>query len=151
MKNDMDFSNEQHEHSMFFRTVMTGLFVGIVDTVICLAYNIFYRDATGFIPSALINVSSLIFGVNLLLVVVGLVYYFFKWVTGGKGDVLFSAAVGGVTLFLVWRTELIQRFSNVQMDHEFRGLLLGVLLVCGISAACLPLLYNSRKFEEFVL
>ncbi|MBS1662387.1 MAG: hypothetical protein JST68_15190 [Bacteroidetes bacterium] len=143
--------NEQHEHSMFFRAMMTGLFVGIVDTVICLAFNIFYRDITGYVPSELINVSSLIFGVNLLLWAIGMLYYVFKLMTAGKGDLLFSMVVGLVTAFLAWRTELIQRFSDVRLDHEFRGLLLGVVLVCGVSAVCLPLLYNNRKFEEFAL
>ena len=140
----------EHEHPMFFRTMMTGLFVGIIDTVICLAYNIFYRDVTGFVPSALINVSSLIFGVNLVLLIIGMVYYLFKKVSR-SGDVVFGGVFVALTVFLAWKTELIRRFPDVQQDHEFRGLLLGIVLICGISAACLPLLYNSRKFEDFAL
>ena len=115
--------HELHEHSVFFKTMMTGLFVGIIDTLICLTYNIFYRDLTGYVPSELINVSSLIFGV-----------------------VFFA-----LTMFLGWKTEMIQRFADTQVNHEFRGLLLGIVLICGISAACLPLLYNSRKFNEFAI
>jgi len=142
-------ANEQ-EHSVFFRTMMTGLFVGIIDTVICLAYNIFYRDFTGYVPSELINVSSLIFGVNLILLLIGMIYFLFKRASRG-GDVIFEDFFLAVTLVLAWKTEMIQRFPDVQVNHEFRGLLLGIVLICGISAACLPLLYNSRKFSEFAL
>ena len=142
-------ANEQ-EHSVFFRTMMTGLFVGIIDTVICLAYNIFYRDFTGYVPSELINVSSLIFGVNLILLLIGMIYFLFKRASRG-GDVVFGVFFLAVTLFLAWKTEMIQRFPDVRVNHEFRGLLLGIVLICGISAACLPLLYNSRKFSEFAL
>jgi hypothetical protein len=140
----------QHEHSMFFRTMMTGLFVGIIDTVICLAFNIFYRDMTGFVPSVFINVSSLIFAINLVLLLVGIVYYAFKKLLG-KGDAAFAVFFILLTLFLTWKTELIHRFQEARLDHEFRGLLSGIVLICGLSAAGLPLLYNSRKFEEFVL
>ena len=54
--------------STFTRAMMAGLFIGIVDTLICLAYNAGYRDINGYISSEIINVSSLIFAVNLLLV-----------------------------------------------------------------------------------
>ena len=142
-------SNE-HEHSVFFRTMMTGLFVGIIDTVICLAFNIFYRSYTGYVPSELINVSSLIFGVNLILLIIGMVYFLFKRISP-RGDVIFGVFFFALTLFLAWKTEMIQRFADAQVNHEFRGLLLGIVLICGISAACLPLLYNSRKFSDFAL
>lgn len=140
----------EHEHSMFFRTMMTGLFVGIIDTIVCLAYNIFYRDYTGFVPSVFINVSSLIFVINLVLLIIGMVYYAFKKASG-KGDIIFSVVFLLFTAFLTWKTESVNRFSDIRLDHEFRGLLAGIVLICGISSACLPLLYHSRKFEEFAL
>ncbi|WP_431210322.1 hypothetical protein ACQ86N_30410 [Puia sp. P3] len=66
----MSFEND----SPFGHAMLAGLFIGIIDTLICLAYNIGYRDATGYTPSALINVSSLIFAVNLLLLFIGMLY-----------------------------------------------------------------------------
>jgi hypothetical protein len=81
------------QHPSFFNATMTGLFVGIIDTLICLSYNIGYRNFTGYMPSAIINVSSLIFAVNLILFV----------------------------------------------------------LILGVSAACVPFLYRSKKFLEHVI
>ena len=68
-------SNERH--SVFFKAMMTGLFVGVIDTVICLIFNIIYRNETGYILSSVINVSSLIFGINLILTLIGIVFFAF--------------------------------------------------------------------------
>src|SRR5947208_10602161 len=70
MKND-DYQ------STFSRAVLTGVFVGFVSTLVCLFYNVLYRNSTGFLPADIINVSSLIFAVNLLFLVIGVIYYFF--------------------------------------------------------------------------
>jgi hypothetical protein len=141
-------SNDQQ--SVFYRAMMTGLFVGIIDTVICLAYNIGYRNYTGYQPSALINVSSLIFAVNLLLLVIGIFYFVFLRLFK-KGDILFIAVLVGLTILLTWKAEGITRFSDDKLDSGFRGLLAGIILIVGLSASCLPFLYHSRKFEEHVL
>ena len=129
---------------------MTGLFVGIIDTLICLVYNIAYRNITGYIPSSLINVSSLIFGVNLLLLLIGIVYYFFLWAFK-RGDVVFEVVTVAATVWLVWTTAGLTRFDNARLDSEFRGLLGGIVLIVGVSTACIPFLYRSRRFLDAVI
>jgi len=88
--------------------------------------------------------------VNLILLIIGMIYFLFKKVSR-RGDLIFGVVFFALTMFLGWKTEMIQRFADTQVNHEFRGLLLGIVLICGISAACLPLLYNSRKFNEFAI
>ena len=136
--------------SVFYRAMMTGLFVGIIDTVICLAYNIGYRDITGYTPSAMINVSSLIFAVNLLLLVIGIVYFIFLRAFK-KGDFIFAAVFAGLTILLIWKAEGIHLFPDSQVNSGFRGLLAGIILIVGLSASCLPFLFHSPKFAEHVL
>jgi hypothetical protein len=138
-----------HE-SNFGRAMLTGLFIGIIDTLICLAYNIGFRSFTGYTPSALINVSSLIFAVNLLLLVVGILYGLWVALFGNK-DWLFTILFIGLTLLAAWRTELGHRFADAAVNAEFKGLLLGIVLVLGISAAVLPYLAQSKFFEKYVL
>jgi hypothetical protein len=130
--------------------MMTGLFVGIIDTVICLAYNIGYRNYTGYLPSSLINVSSLIFAVNLLLLVIGIVYFFFLRAFR-RGDILFEVVAIAVTVWLIWKTAGLTRFGDPKLDSGFRGLLGGILLILGASVACIPLLYRSRRFVDAVI
>ena len=69
--------NYDFRKSVFCRAMMTGVFVGFVSTIIALVYNIFYRDETGYLPADIINVSSLIFAMNLIFWVIGIIYYFF--------------------------------------------------------------------------
>jgi hypothetical protein len=141
-------NNERY--SIFFKAMMTGLFVGIIDTVICLCFNIAYRNMTGYTPSSLINVSSLIFSVNLLLLVIGIIYFVFLSLFK-KGDIIYSVVFVCLTILLIWKTEGLNRFSDPKLDSGFRGLLGGIILILGLSASSLPFLFHSRKFEESVL
>jgi hypothetical protein len=137
-------------YSAFFRAMMTGLFIGIIDTIICLAYNIGYRDVTGYLPSAIINVSSLIFAVNLLLTVIGIVYYFFiRFIR--KADIVYFIVFLALTAWLMEKTLTAVRFGDRQLDSGWHGLMGGIVLIVGLSSACLPFFYRSSKFQDAVI
>src|ERR1700744_4632038 len=106
--------NEQQ--SIFFNAMMTGLFIGIIDTLICLAYNIGYRNYTGYMPSALINVSSLIFCINLLLTVVGILYYAFIR-TFRLGSTVYFIVFLLLTAWLGWRSAEVHRFVDYKENQ----------------------------------
>ncbi len=146
----MDYSYD-FPKSRFYQSMMTGFFVGFFATVICLAYNIIYRGSTGFPLSSFINVSSIIFLVNILFPVIGIVYYGF--ITAfKKADIVFVILFLLLTGFFAWRTELVRRTADHLLNAEFRNLLLGIVLIIGISAAVfIPLLYHSKKFKETIL
>lgn len=129
---------------------MTGLFVGIIDTVICLAYNVFYRSYSGFFPSELINVSSIIFVVNLLLLILGLVFFLFIRSFKGGGGV-FGVLMLVITIFLAYKVFAGHPYGDARMDSGYHGLYGGILLVLGVSAACIPLLYRNKKFLDQVI
>ena len=138
------------KYSAFFKAMMTGLFIGIIDTVICLAYNIGYRSETGYIPSEIINVSSLIFGVNLLLTIVGILFFFFhRYIRGG--DLVYTIVFLVLTIWLALKTFSSVRFGDTRLDSGWHGLMGGVVLICGISSICLPLLFRSEKFQDAVI
>src|ERR1700735_355968 len=121
----------QNDHqNMFTNAILTGLFIGIIDTLICLTYNITYRNYTGYTPSELINVSSLIFAVNLLLLFAGIVFAILRRLFGQK-DYIYIILSALVTVFLAWKTEMGHRFTDSSVNAEFKGLLLGVVLVLG--------------------
>ena len=131
--------------------LLIGLFVGIIDTVLLLIYNVIYRDSTGFSPADFINVSSLIFVENLVFVIIGAIYFLFVR-SFRKGEIIYMILFLLLTIFLVWKTELVSRTADHLENVQFRGLLLGVVIVTGISAAFLvPYLYHSKKFEEYVI
>ena len=135
----------------FSKAVMTGLFIGIIDTVICLIFNLVYRDFTGYPLSAFINVSTLIFAVNLLFPIIGIVYFLFTKAFP-KSDIIFIIVFVLLTIFFSWKAESITRSPIHIFTLQFMGLLLGMVIILGGTAAFgLPLLYHSKKFEEGVL
>lgn len=149
MNNDRSLTSEQR-HSIFFKAMMTGLFIGIIDTLICLSYNIAYRDTTGYVPSEFINVSSLIFAINILLLVIGLVYFAFLRMFGKK-DIVFVIVFLLLTAFFIWKVQTGHRFEDEKLNAGWHGLLGGIILILGLSAASIPLWYRSGKFEKYVL
>src|ERR1700744_5417728 len=108
---------QNDQENMFTHAMLTGLFIGIIDTLICLAYNIGYRNFTGYAPSMLINVSSLIFAVNLLLLLTGMVYFAFSKLFGDK-DYIYIVVAILFTVFLAWKTELGHRFADATVNAE---------------------------------
>ena len=144
----MDYEFHQ---SPLSKAVLTGLFAGFTATVVCLIYNLIFRESTSFSLSDIINVSSLIFAVNLLFLVIGIVYYGFI-TSFRKGGLLFMIIFVLLTIFFSWKAETVHRSPDPLLNSEFRQLLLGIVIITGVSAAfLLPFLFHNKKFEEHVL
>ncbi|HEV7621472.1 MAG TPA: hypothetical protein VGO09_07060 [Flavisolibacter sp.] len=142
---DYDF-----QKSSFYRAMMTGLFVGIIATLLSLFYNVFYRERTGFSPADIINVSTLIFAINLLFWLIGIIYYLFT-LAFKKGDLVFLILFLLIIILSVWKTESIKRSFDNEVNVQFRGLLIGIVIIMGIGSLLIPYLFHNRKFEEYVL
>lgn len=137
----------------FVKALMTGLAIGITDTLLCLGYNLFIRKdgTTGFFSSDIINVSSIIFGVNILFVLIGVLYYGFLKARM-TGEVVFSLIFVALTIVGVVVAAHVQRSPDPAQNGRFHLLLTGVILILGLSAAGgMPLLYHSKKFREHIL
>jgi hypothetical protein len=143
---------EQDQQSTpFYRAMMTGVFVGFVDTIICLFFNIFYRGSTDFIPADIINVSSLIFIINIIFVLVGM-FYFVIQKTFKKGDLFYMVALVMVTILLVWKTSGVHRSDDPETNLHFKTLLTGIILILGATASFLiPFLFHNKTFEKEVI
>ena len=141
--------NHEFHQSPFSKAVLTSVFVGFFATLICLVYNIIFRESTGYRPADFINVSSLIFVVNLIFLVVGLIYFFFLR-TFKKGDVVFEILFGLLIIFCAWRAAHAH-MQNPTLTSEFRTLLVGVIIIMGIGIELVPLLFHNKKFEKAVL
>jgi hypothetical protein len=139
------------QHSLFHKTLLTGVFVGFIDTIICLFYNIWYRGSVSYFPADIINVSSLIFIINAAFVVVGVAYYGFRKAFR-NGDIPFSVVFALLTVFLVWKTGGVHRSDDELVNAHFKALLTGILLILGVTATfAVPLLFNNKTFDKEVL
>jgi hypothetical protein len=145
MIGDYDFPK-----SDFTKAMLTGLFIGFFATVVCLAYNVFYRESTGFSPADFINVSSLIFAVNLLFWVLGIIYYlFFKYFR--KGDTIFFIVFVLLVAYCIWKSAEANRSDIHEINVQFRGLLLGIVIILGIGTLLIPVAFHNKRFEREVL
>jgi hypothetical protein len=142
---------KEFRKGIFYRAMMTGVFVGICGTLVIMAYDLIFVEYLKFPLSAIINVASLIFSVNLLFVVIGLLYYAFI-ATSKKGELLYTIVFVLLTAFFIWKAENVTRTEDSVVNNQFRQLLAGIILIVGILATvALPLLYHNKKFEEHVL
>lgn len=145
------YTDNSDQFSLLYKALMTGVFVGFSDSIICLFFNIFYRGSTDYIPADIINVSSIIFGVNSLFIIIGMIYYFFLK-TMKRGEFLYMALFVLISLFCLWKVEGVNRSDVSLASAQFRGLLMGLTLIVGISATfIMPLLFHNKWFERDVL
>lgn len=142
--------NYEFHQSPLSKAILTSVFIGFFATLVCLIYNIIFRERTGYQPADFINVSSLIFAVNLVFLVIGLLYFvfhsFFK-----KGDIVFEILFGLLIIFCAWRAGHASMENNPVLTSEFRTLLIGVIIIIGIGIELVPLLFHNKKFEDAVL
>jgi hypothetical protein len=131
----------------FGNAFLTALFSGILATMVCFVFEIWYRLATFYGPSDFINVSSIIFIVNILLLVAGVIFYAFKtWFK--KGDLMYSVFFLLLMAFCIWKTAGIHRFTDLKLNREFIQLLGGITIIVGIAALCIPYFYNNKKINS---
>lgn len=138
------------KRNSFDKVLMAGIFVGIVVTVVSLFVDATFLESTGFPYDIIINVSSLIFGVNLVFLVIGVIYYAFTRLPK-YGTVFFITVFVLLTLFLLLKVKGIERTDNALLNSEFRELLSMIIILVASGAIVLPFLINNRKFREHVI
>lgn len=142
--------NSYEQRSLMSKSLMTGLFGGLISTIFSLFYNIIYRFSTGYPVSDIINVSSIIFVINLIFLVIGLFYFFVNKVSG-SGKTIYLAVMIILIIIIFWLIAGSQTSDNPRYAHEFKGLLSGIVTGMSIMALLIPVLIGKKWFEEFFL
>ena len=102
----------------FSKALLSGLFAGILATLASFVFEISYRLITYYGPSDFINVSSIIFIVNLLLLIAGLLFYAFKiWFK--KGDMIYIIFFLLLMIYCFWVVVGIHRFADLKVNQQF--------------------------------
>lgn len=123
--------NYEYPQTLLSKTLLTGVFAGIVATLINLAYDFFFRYYAKLYPSEIINVSSIIFGSMLLCTIAGIIYYFLvRYVK--YGNIIYVAAFLALTIICIIESMHVNRSIDPVVNEAFRGLLLGTVVVCGL-------------------
>jgi hypothetical protein len=140
--------NNKYGRLLFSKAFLTSLFVGILATLVCFAYDIYFRTVTFYGPTEYINVSSIIFLVNIILMISGTVYYastiWFK-----KGDLIYTVFFLVLIGFCLWKTGTIHRFNDYQLNKNFIQLLGGTIVIIGIAILSVPYIFKHKKIVDF--
>lgn len=142
--------NYEFHQSPLSKAILTSVFVGFIATIVCLIYNIIIRESTGYRPADFINVSSLIFVINTVFLIIGLLYFFFIR-SFKKGDIVFEVLFGLLVVFSAWKAAHATMLNNPTLTSEFRTLLVGIIIIMGIGIELIPYLSHNKKFVDAVL
>ena len=134
--------NHDYEQTEFSKSLLAGVFAGIIATVVSLVFNIYFRGVTEFSLSEIINVTTIIFILTLLVTIAGLIFYLFHHYLK-QGTIIFQAVAIVVTLLLVAACMQVQRSSDPVLAKDFRELLLGIICITGVCTVfVIPFLYK---------
>jgi len=143
--------NHEELQDPFSKSLLTGLFAGITATLCCFVFGLAYRLQTGFLLTDFINVPSIIFVCNILLLAIGMLHFMFERIPR-YGTWIYIITFTVITLFCIWKTGSIQRSNIYEETIKFRGLLTGMIIIIGSSASLLiPYLYHNRKFIQYII
>ena len=112
------------EKPLLSRAICAGTFTGFVATIVNLAYDFFFRHITGFSPSEIVNVSSIIFGTMIVSVIAGFIY-------SALGKAASGVSVPYIILFAIITAVCL--FLDFTANHSSNMLLLlfGLILLTG--------------------
>ena len=140
--------NHDYQPTEFSKTLLTGVFTGIIATCVNLLYNFIYRGIEGFYLSEIINVSSIIF-MTMILFVVGALAYFMLTRSTKQGNLIYIVVFSILTLLCIYFSLHVNRSNNPLEIEQFRGLLLGTVALTGLMLAVL-VPYLSKHSESYI-
>lgn len=138
----------EFEPQLLSKCVLAALFAGILATLADEAYNLFYRLITGFVPSEIINVSSLLFGTLLFFMVAGIIWYFLSLFIK-RSAVIFAVLFLVITSIGFMVAMQTHRSVDPRVTSQFRGLFTGIVLIMGLMAAFL-IPYFTKRHKLFL-
>ncbi len=134
--------NHDYEHTEFSKSLLAGLFAGITATVLSLIFNSFFRGTIGFHLSELINVSTIIFALLLVVTLAGVCFYFFHHYLK-YGGLVYQALGIGLTILLLFGASYVQRSPDPALAIEFRELLTGIIVITALCVVfIIPFLFK---------
>jgi hypothetical protein len=133
---------KKYDEVEFEKSILSGLFAGITATVLALIFNAYFRGTTNFSLSMIVNVSSIVFSLTILLTIAGIIFYQFHHFLK-RGTFTFQLAAAALTALLLFSVQYVTRSGNPVETQQFRQLLLGIIAITGVCAIfLLPFLYK---------
>jgi len=134
--------NYDYQQTDLSRSILAGLFAGIVATVGNLVFIFIYRRITAVYTFNLMDAFTTIFGTVILLLVCGLFFYFFVHYLK-RGINIYRVIVFLVTAVIVYVSLQYHRLPGYSITAEFRALFIGTqVIIGGLAAFLIPYLFR---------
>jgi hypothetical protein len=142
---------EDFQKSIFDRSLLTCVFVGIAGTILCMFYDLFFVTYLNYPLSDFINVATLIFAGILFFPVIGILFYGFNTLSK-YGERIYIVVLILITIFFIWKVQGVHRTDNSHVNLLFRYLLSGIIVILGLSASvAIPFLFHNKKFNKYFI
>jgi uncharacterized protein YacL len=137
--------NYDYAQNDFSRSILSGLFSGIVATVSNLVFTVAYRSITQFYEFNAIDITTIVFGTILLSLACGVMFYFFVHYLN-KGITFYRIMVLIVTIVIVYLGIELRHTIQDNIPNEFRVLVIGTqVIIGGLAAFLIPYLFRHDK------
>lgn len=137
--------NYDYVQNDFSKSILAGLFSGIVATVTNLVFTVAYRSITQFYEFNAIDITTIVFGTILLSLACGVMFYFFVHYLN-KGITFYRIMVLIVTIAIVYIGINLRYLIQDVIPDEFRVLVIGTqVIIGGLAAFLIPYLFRHEK------
>ena len=135
----MNYDYPQNDLS---KSLLGGLFAGLVATVINIAFVVIYRSITVFYDYYALDITVLIFGTILQSIACGIMFYLFVHYLK-KGITFYRIMVLLVTALIVYGGIMLRKTLQTEIPFEFIVLVVGTqIVVGGLAAFYIPYLFR---------
>ncbi|HEX6914066.1 MAG TPA: hypothetical protein VF145_02415 [Chitinophagaceae bacterium] len=132
----MDSHATIYRYTLLSRGILGGLFVGIIATVVNLAFDYVYRQITSYQYSQFVNINSIIFFTIPTLIAAGIVYSIIVR-NVKRGQLVYTlvalALTAIVALFIPLGPNMMP--NGEEMPLASRGLTAGIEIITGLFGA----------------
>ena len=129
----------------FSRSVLAGLFAGLVATAANIAFSIIFRSATHFYDYYALDITVLVFGSILQSIGCGLVFYLFIHYLR-KGMPMYRIAVVVITAVIMYVGIMLRKSLQAEVPGDFIILVMGTqFIIGGLAIFYIPYLYGHRN------
>ena len=134
--------NYDYTQSDLSRGVLSGLYSGIVATVLNMVFVYVYRYLTSFQDFNGVDVTVIVFGTLLLSLACGIVFYFFVYYLQ-KGVPVYRVAVAIVTILIILTGIYLRRSVEGDVPIEFRVIVISTqVIIGGLATFLIPYLFR---------
>jgi hypothetical protein len=132
----------EYQQTDLSRSVLGGLFAGIIASLSNLVFVFIYRAVAQFHVFNSVDVTVIVFGSLLLCVVCGVIFYWFVHYLK-SGIMLYRIAVLVVTIVIIYAGLTLR--SNVvgEVPGDFRAIVIGTqVIIGGLAGFLIPYLFK---------